>query len=70
MSLTREISITWRIEDVLKVRPELTELEASSVLECMQDGHDAMVDLNWDVIDIIADDLLYESAKTEQRNDT
>lgn len=56
-SLTRKISITWCTEDVLAIRPDLTDYEASDVLDHLKKEHDAMVGINWEVIDTVADML-------------
>jgi hypothetical protein len=54
--LATEISISWSIEDVLwrakdtKVR--ITRKEASEVLGLMKKKHDALIGINWEVIDI------------------
>lgn len=57
MALTRKISITWYIDDVLAVRPDLTKSQASDVLQYLKDNHDATMGINWDVIDTVIDIL-------------
>ena len=53
----KEISITWSIDDVLSVRPNLSKEQASDVLMHLKKHHDATVGINWDVIEITADEL-------------
>lgn len=48
------ISITWHIDDVLNVRPELTKDQARSVLRNLDHNHDANIGINWDVIACVA----------------
>ena len=60
MSLTKQISIKWHIDDVLSVRPNLTKLQASKVLERLKRNHDANIGINWEVIEIVSDILFPE----------
>ncbi len=60
MSLTKKISITWGIDDVLSVRPHLTKFQASLVLEYIKKNHDASVGINWDVVEAVSDNLFSE----------
>jgi hypothetical protein len=60
MSLTKQISIKWHIDDVLSVRPNLTKSQASDVLETLKANHDANIGINWEVIEIVCDDLFPE----------
>ena len=60
MSLTKQISITWHIDDILSVKPNLTEFQASTVLEHMKKNHDANIGINWDVVEIVSEMLFPE----------
>jgi hypothetical protein len=60
MSLTKQISITWNIDDVLSVRPRLTKLQASLFLAHIKKNHDANIGINWEVIEIVSDQLFSE----------
>jgi hypothetical protein len=60
MSLTKQISINWHLDDVLSVRPNLTQLQASQVLEHLKHKHDANIGINWEVIEIVSDFLFSE----------
>lgn len=44
------IAITWNIEDVQAVRPDLTDEQCEVVLKHIEDTHDATIGINWDVI--------------------
>lgn len=55
--ITEEIAIVWHIEDVQSIRPDLTDEQASQVLAYAQKNHDATTGINWDALEIIADDL-------------
>jgi hypothetical protein len=61
MSLTTQISIKWKIDDVLSVRPDLTKSQASMVLNYLKRKHDAEVGINWEVIGIVCDFLFPEN---------
>lgn len=54
------IEISWHIDDVLEVRPDLTNAQAREVLAQAKDRHDASIGINWDVLAIHADDLFPE----------
>jgi hypothetical protein len=51
------IEISWHIEDVKEVRPDLTDAQAREVLEQAKRRHAADIGINWDVLAIHADDL-------------
>lgn len=57
MSLTKQISIKWHIDDVLSVRPDLTKSQASKVLKNLKRNHDANIGINWEVIEAVIDIL-------------
>ena len=45
----------WHVEDVLNVRPDLTEDQCIGVLQFLEDNFDANNGINWDVIEYAAD---------------
>jgi hypothetical protein len=51
------IEISWHIEDVKAVRPNLTDEQAREVLEEAEDQHDANIGINWYVLASHADYL-------------
>ena len=54
--IQEEYTITWHIDDVLRLRPDLTKEQASNVLyKACGHNHDATTGVNWDVLDNIAD---------------
>lgn len=55
--MTEIIHITWLIDDVLSVRPNLTKEQASAVLVHVRECHDANIGINWDIIEQAADDM-------------
>ena len=61
----KSISIVWHVEDVLHVRPDLTELQALEVLEAAKHNHDATIGINWDVLTVTAECLFGEGTKIE-----
>jgi hypothetical protein len=54
------ISISWHIDDVLEVRPDLMKAQARKVLAAVDDGHDATIGVDWDVLRFHADNLFPE----------
>lgn len=46
--------IPWNIEDVNKIRPDLSDDEADEVLNFMEDEFDASVGMNWDTLEMAA----------------
>ena len=56
--MVTEITMTWSIDDVLSVRPNLSKEQASGVLMHVTKHHDATVGINWDVIEAACDDML------------
>lgn len=61
-TLVREINITWCIEDVQEERPDLSDEQASEVLQEVLDRHDANIGINWDFINHIAQHLFPKEA--------
>ena len=51
-----KITITWSLEDILdraeEIGVELTEEQASDVLDSLLRRHDCNIGINWDVIDV------------------
>ena len=47
----RQIASIWSVDDVLEIRPDLTEDEAWDVLQAVEDDHDANVGICWDVLE-------------------
>ena len=45
----------WHIEDVLSIRPDLTDDQAVAVLQFLEDEFDANNGINWDVIEYSAE---------------
>lgn len=53
--IIEEIAIKWHIDDVLNIRPDLTNYQASMVLINLKQNHDASVGINWETIETVAD---------------
>lgn len=51
------MAIVWQIDDVLSIRPDLTEEQAGEVLGRVEDCHDASIGVSWDTLEIIADEM-------------
>jgi len=54
---THTVMFTWTIEDVQGVREDLNDEQAFEVLEECESNHDADVGMNWDTIEIVADQM-------------
>ena len=54
------MAIVWQIDDVLSVRPDLTEEQAAEVLGAVEAGHDATIGVSWDTLEIYADQMYPE----------
>ena len=64
--LADEIAITWHIDDVKEIRPDLTDEQCREVLQQADRRHDASVGINWDVLAIHADDLFPKESEAHQ----
>jgi hypothetical protein len=53
----RQVAVIWGSEDILAVRPDLTDDQAWAVLKECDRRHDCTEGFTWDFIEIIADDL-------------
>jgi len=53
----RTIGHLWSIEDVQEVRPDLDDDQAWQVLQTVERRLDSQYGMNWDTIEIIADEL-------------
>ena len=56
-----EISIAWRIDDVAEIRPDLNDNQCFKVLSRANDSHDADIGINWNVLEICAEQLYPEA---------
>lgn len=54
------VAIVWQIDDVMTIRPDLTEEQAAEVLGAVESGHDASLGISWDTLEIYADNLFPE----------
>jgi hypothetical protein len=51
------IEISWHIDDVAEIRPDLTADQSREVLQKALSRHDAGIGITWDVLEIHANDL-------------
>lgn len=56
--MIKQIAIIWSIQDVQGQRPDLTDEQASDVLQVIKKQHDANFGINWNVIDTVSE-MLY-----------
>lgn len=59
------ISIKWGIDDVLDVRPDLSEVQARDVLVHVKHTHDATLGVTWDTLREIACNLYGEAPEED-----
>lgn len=61
----RKVAAIWCIEDVQGIRPDLTDQQASEVLEEVGRKHDAEYGISWTTLECMADILFPET--TDQK---
>lgn len=61
----RKIAVTWCIEDVQDVRPDLTNEQAWEVLWQVKRKHDADIGVNWYTLEWNAEDLFGNAPETD-----
>ena len=59
------MAIVWQIDDVLSIRPDLTEEQAGEVLGRVEDCHDASIGVSWDTLEIYAEEMYPEGDEDE-----
>lgn len=59
------IILSWSPEDVLAIRPDLTEEQAAEVLAAADHHHDANIGINWGVLQTHAEWLFPSPAMEE-----
>ena len=64
--LADEIAISWHIDDVREIRPDLTDEQCREVLQQAERRHDASVGINWEVLAIHADDLFPNESEAQE----
>lgn len=60
------IGVTWCIEDVLIVQPDLTNEQAWEVLQQVKDVHNAEYGISWTTLETVADDLFGNAPETDE----
>lgn len=58
-----QIAITWCVEDVKSIAPDLTHKQCQDVLQCVLYKHDATVGVNWDTLEYWADEIRNETVE-------
>jgi hypothetical protein len=53
----RQIAVIWDVDDVIAIRPDLTDDQAWDVLQAALKHHDAGVGINWEVLEFQAEIL-------------
>lgn len=63
----QQIAIIWSIEDVLEVRPDLSDDQAWEVLRVVDRRHDANLGVTWDTLAFAAADLFGYQRDTDNK---
>jgi hypothetical protein len=66
LKMSRQICIIWNVEDVLCIRPDLTEDQAWQVLHDVDRYHDAGIGINWEVLEVTALSLFGDEKESAQ----
>lgn len=54
---TDSLIIEWHVEDIIQIRPDLTAMQARSVLAHVESELDATIGVTWDTIECAANEL-------------
>jgi hypothetical protein len=57
LAARRQIAIIWSVEDVREVRPDLDDDQCWEVLQRAGNQHDALIGLDWDMLEVHAEAL-------------
>ena len=52
-----KIFVSWSIEEVREIRPDLTDEQCRKVLRKVKDGHDANLGISWDILETVSYDM-------------
>ncbi len=62
----RKIAAIWCMEDVKRIRPDLTDDQAWELLQRASDSHEAENGITWTTLEASADDLFGPSSETDE----
>jgi hypothetical protein len=65
----RKIAVIWCTDDVMELRPDLSEDQAWEVLQLAMDKHDASYGIDWTTLEIFAEVLYPEAINNQQQGD-
>ncbi len=66
LAARRQIATVWSIEDVQRIRPDLTDDQAWLVLRDVDRYNDDTVGINWDVLDCHAELIFGDAPETDE----
>ena len=61
-----KIAVIWGTDDVMELRPDLSEDQAWEVLQLAMDKHDASYGIDWTTLEIFAEVLYPEPSSSEK----
>jgi hypothetical protein len=64
----RQVAIVWEVDDVLVLRPDLSDDQAWEVLQHAQQEHDAEIGLNWHALESATTALFGPETAPEESN--
>jgi hypothetical protein len=59
-----QIAVIWCVDDVIDIRPDLTDEQAWEVLQAAEHHHDANIGINWEVLEFHAQFLFGDAPET------
>lgn len=66
LAARRQVAVVWSIEDVLGLRPDLTDDQAWEVLQQAYDVHDCEWGFTWTHLETVADEMFPNEPSTEE----
>jgi len=64
---TKQVAIIWSDEDVLELRPDLTQKQAMEVLYDVVEHHDAEWGIGWETLRVTAENMFPEPEPEDKR---
>jgi hypothetical protein len=66
LAASKQIAAIWCIEDVQKVRPDLSDEQAWEVLQEVDRKHDASLGISWTTLQCVAEDLFGDAPESNE----
>ena len=66
LAARKHIAVSWSVEDMQEIRPDLNEEQAWEVLRQARKRHDATIGINWSVLECHAELLFGDAPETDE----